>query len=49
MRSLNYYRVRKLVRLLFWIGLGFIIYLISTRLWWDGTGYCVGTIERCGL
>ena len=49
MKSKNYYRLRFATRLLFWIGLGVIIYLISTRLWWDGTGYCVGTIERCGL
>jgi hypothetical protein len=50
MRSPTYYRVRKLVRVMFWLGLLAGLYLISTRLWWQGGGgYCVGTLEVCGL
>ena len=49
MRSPNYYRVRRLVRITFALALFSLIYLIATRIWWDGAGWCIGTIERCGL
>jgi hypothetical protein len=49
MRSAKYYKVRKLVRAVFWLALLAGLYLISTRLWWAGGGYCVGTLEVCGL
>lgn len=49
MKSPTYYRVRKLVRVIFWLALLAGLYLISTRLWWQGGGYCVGTLEVCGL
>jgi hypothetical protein len=49
MRSPNYYRVRRLVRITFALALFSIIYFIATRIWWDGAGWCIGTIERCGL
>lgn len=50
MKSPNYYKVRKLVRVMFWLALLAGLYLISTRLWWQGGGgWCVGNMERCGL
>jgi hypothetical protein len=37
MRSPNYYRVRAIVRAVFWLSLLAGLYLISSRLWWtDG-------------
>jgi hypothetical protein len=51
MRSPNYYRVRRVVRAVFWSALlaGLLagLYLISSRLWWTGEGYCWGV--GCGL
>jgi len=53
MKSANYYKVRAVVRAVFWSALlaGLLVglYLISSRLWWQGGGYCVGTLEVCGL
>jgi hypothetical protein len=50
MRSAKYYKVRTVVRAVFWLALLAGLYLISTRLWWQGGGgYCVGTLEVCGL
>jgi len=49
MRSNSYYKVRRMVRAIFWLSLLAGIYLISTRLWWNGGGYCVGSVEVCGL
>jgi hypothetical protein len=49
MRSNSYYKVRRLVRVAFWSSLLIGLYLISTRLWWNGGGYCVGSLEVCGL
>jgi hypothetical protein len=49
MRSPTYYRIRGLVRLAFALLLLAGLYLIATNIWWDGTGFCVGSIERCGL
>jgi len=49
-RSAKYYKVRTVVRAVFWLALLAGLYLISTRLWWQGGGgYCVGTLEVCGL
>jgi hypothetical protein len=48
MRSNSYYKVRRVVRVAFWLSLLAGLYLISTRLWWqDGGGYCWGV--GCGL
>lgn len=47
MRSRNYYRLRFAVRLLFWAGVAVAFYLISSRLWWDGSGYCWGDALTC--
>jgi len=49
MRSNSYYKVRRAVRAIFWLSLLAGLYLISTRLWWNGGGYCVGSVEVCGL
>jgi hypothetical protein len=49
MRSNSYYKVRRVVRAVFWLSLFAGFYLISTRLWWNGGGYCVGSVEVCGL
>jgi hypothetical protein len=49
MRSNSYYKVRRVVRVAFWLSLLAGLYLISTRLWWNGGGYCVGSLEVCGL
>jgi len=49
MKTPTYYRVRTVVRAVFWLALLAGLYFIATRIWWDGTGWCVGTIERCGL
>ena len=48
MRSPNYYRVRRLVRIAFAVAVLVAFYLIATRIWWN-EGLCIGTIERCGL
>jgi hypothetical protein len=48
MRSPNYYRVRRLVRIGFALALFTLIYLIATRIWWN-EGLCIGTILECGL
>jgi hypothetical protein len=51
MKSPNYYRVRAIVRAVFWSALlaGLLagLYSISSRLWWTGEGYCWGV--GCGL
>jgi uncharacterized membrane protein len=49
MRSTNYYRVRRVVRAVFWLGVLSLIYLIATRIWWGDDGLCIGTILECGL
>jgi hypothetical protein len=47
MRSNSYYKVRRVVRAVFWLSLFAGIYLISSRLWFTGEGYCWGI--GCGL
>jgi hypothetical protein len=49
MKSPNYYRVRRLVRIGFALALFTLLYLIATRIWWGDGGLCIGTLERCGL
>jgi len=29
------------------IALGIVIYLVATRLWWDGDGFCFDVMEKC--
>ena len=49
MRSNSYYKVRRVVRIAFWLLLSGLIYLIATRIWWNDGGLCIGTISECGL
>lgn len=49
MRSNSYYKVRRVVRAVFWLSLLAGIYLISTRIWFNDGGLCIGTILECGL
>ena len=47
MRTKNYYRVRTVVRVIFWVGMAVLIYTLATRLNYTDDGYCWGTIEQC--
>lgn len=47
MRSPTYYKVRTMVRALFWIGVGAVIYYLATHINWTGDGFCWGTIAEC--
>jgi hypothetical protein len=29
------------------IALGIVIYLVATRLWWVGDGFCFDVMEKC--
>jgi hypothetical protein len=29
------------------IALAIVIYLVATRLWWDGDGFCFDVMEKC--
>jgi len=49
MKSANYYKVRAIVRAVFWLSLLAGLYLIATSFWWNGTGFCVGSLVECGL
>jgi len=49
MRSNSYYKVRRVVRVAFWLSLLAILYLIATRIWFNDGGLCIGTILECGL
>jgi len=49
MRSNSYYKVRRVVRVIFWLSLLAGLYLIATRIWWNDGGLCIGTILECGL
>jgi hypothetical protein len=48
-KSKTYYKVRKVIRLMFWVGLLVALYYIATHLNWVGDGYCWGTMEKCYL
>jgi hypothetical protein len=47
MRSRTYYRIRLGVRVLFWLSVAALFWLISTRLWYTPGGYCVGDLISC--
>lgn len=47
MKSKNYYRVRLLARILFWLAIASIIYFIATSVWWVEGGYCIGSSDTC--
>lgn len=48
-KSKNYFRVRKVVRLVFWGALLIGIYYVATHLNWVGDGYCWGSMDKCYL
>jgi hypothetical protein len=35
--------------LLIGAGIALALWFISTRIWWTGGGYCIGTLLECGL
>jgi hypothetical protein len=41
--------IKTLVRVLFWGAVAVVFYLIATHIWWNESGLCIGTVERCGL
>jgi len=47
MRSPTYYKVRTMVRALFWTGVLLGIYYLATHINWVGDGFCWGTISEC--
>jgi predicted secreted protein len=47
MRSPNYYKVRRVVRITFALSLLAGLYYVSTHINWVGDGYCWGTIDKC--
>lgn len=49
MRSNSYYKVRRVVRAIFWLSLLAGLYLIATRIWFNDGGLCIGTMLECGL
>jgi uncharacterized membrane protein len=49
MRSNSYYKVRRVVRAIFWLSLLAGLYLIATQIWVNDGGVCIGTILECGL
>lgn len=49
MRFNSYYKVRRIVRAVFWISIFATLYLIATRIWVNDGGVCIGTILECGL
>jgi uncharacterized membrane protein len=49
MRSAKYYKVRTVVRAVFWLALLAGLYLIATSFWWNGTDWCIGSLVECGL
>jgi hypothetical protein len=48
-KSKNYFRVRRVVRLVFWGALLIGIYYVATHLNWVGDGYCWGSMDKCYL
>ena len=49
MKSKNYYRVRRGVRLIFWGVFLAGVYYVATHLNWTGEGYCWGSMAQCYL
>ena len=47
MRSPNYYRVRRLVRVAFVLLMLVGLYYAATQINWVGDGYCWGSIDKC--
>ena len=49
LRHKNYYRVRTIVRVIFWTGVLALVYLVATHLNYTENGYCWGTMNECYL
>lgn len=47
MRTKNYYRVRTVVRVIFWAGVLAVMYTLATHIHYTENGYCWGTIQQC--
>lgn len=47
--SRQYYRLRALVRVVFWLSLFALLVFISCGLWWNGHGYTVTLNPLKGL
>lgn len=49
LRRKNYYRVRTVVRVMFWMGVLALTYTLATHINWTENGYCWGTLTECYL
>jgi len=49
LRHKNYYRVRTVVRVMFWVGVVTLMYTLATRIHYTEHGYCWGTLTECYL
>jgi hypothetical protein len=49
LRHKNYYRTRRIVRIVFWTTLALAFYHVVTHIWWTDGGYCWGTMVECML
>lgn len=47
LRHKNYYRVRTVVRVIFWASTAVLIYTLATHINYTEHGYCWGTITEC--
>jgi len=49
LRHKNYYRVRTIVRVMFWGAVLSLAYILATHINYTEDGYCWGTITKCYL
>jgi hypothetical protein len=47
--SKNYYQVRKVARISFWLLLLALIYFLATHINYTADGYCFGSMDQCYL
>jgi hypothetical protein len=48
-RSNNYYKVRKVARISFWLLSLALIYFLATHINYTADGYCFGSMDQCYL
>jgi hypothetical protein len=48
-RSENYYQVRKVARISFWLLSLATIYFLATHINYTADGYCFGSMDQCYL
>jgi len=48
-RSKNYYQVRKVARISFWLLSLALIYFLATHINYTADGYCFGSMDSCYL